>query len=369
MAEKLGQHMILLELFRERVLGQAPKRSIPTMDGAWRPNDRLETCARLALDVVQPTGLATGPDGTLFIASGQTILSARGPDYASVSSVGDVGGSVRALTWHPSLGLVAAVTGRGVVLGVDGPKQKVLSETDAGSLKNPTDVVVATDGSVFVTEGSSRIAGEHWVRDLMGKGEDGRLVRFAPGAHKGETIARGLAFPTGVGLEGDGTPIVCEAWRHRLLRIGAKGPQVMLDNLPAYPGSLLADGDGWWLSLFAPRSHIVEFVLEEDGFRQKMMEHIDPAFWISPSTDPREHHFQPVQVGSLRSQNIKKPWAPARSYGLVARLDAAFNPQRSYHSRSNGTRHGISAMTMLEDTLVVASEGANAILRPQIGQE
>ena len=61
--------MILMELFRERVLGQAPRRSIPPMDGAWRPNDRLEHCRALPFDVARPTALASAPDGRLFIAS------------------------------------------------------------------------------------------------------------------------------------------------------------------------------------------------------------------------------------------------------------------------------------------------------------
>ena len=361
--------MILMELFRERVLGHAPRRSIPPMDGAWRPNDRLEECRALPFDVARPTGLASAPDGRLFIASGNRVLLATGPDYASASAVATFPGAVRALAWHPRLNLIAAVSGQGLVTMVDQGNGSVVSDCDGGPLLYPTAVAVAPDGAILATEGSRTLPGEAWVRDLMRKGADGRVVRLANGEGRGTTLADGLAFPSGIGIAPDGTVIVSEAWRHRLLRLTAGKPAVVLDNLPGYPASILPRVGGWWLSLFAPRSHIVEFVLEEDAFRSRMMTHIDPAFWISPSTDPREHHFQPVQVGALRSQNIKKPWAPPRSYGLIVALDDQFTAQTSYHSRSNGTRHGIGALAIAEGILFAACEGANVILMPQAGQE
>ena len=126
--------MILMELFRERVLGQAPRRSIPPMDGAWRPNDRLEECRALPFDVARPTGLASAPDGRLFIASGNQVLLATGPDYASASAVATISGAVRTLAWHPRLNLIAAVSGLGLVTGLDRGNRSVLSDCDGGPL-------------------------------------------------------------------------------------------------------------------------------------------------------------------------------------------------------------------------------------------
>ncbi len=49
-------------------------------------------------------------------------------------------------------------------------------------------------------------------------------------------------------------------------------------------GSDNAGGGGFWLSFFAVRTHLVEFVLREDDFRQEMMKTIpNPAYWISPA--------------------------------------------------------------------------------------
>ena len=57
----------------------------------------------------------------------------------------------------------------------------------------------------------------------------------------------------------------------------------MLENLPAYPGRLSRGADGAiWLALFAPRSQLVEFVLSEDRYRRRMIDEIDPDYWIAP---------------------------------------------------------------------------------------
>ena len=56
------------------------------------------------------------------------------------------------------------------------------------------------------------------------------------------------------------------------------------------------------------------------------------------------------------------PWAPARSYGLVARLDENWQPVASFHSRADGTRHGITSALEADGRLLAASRGSNAVV-------
>lgn len=60
---------------------------------------------------------------------------------------------------------------------------------------------------------------------------------------------------------------------------------------------------------------------------------------------------------------VLKPWAPARSYGLVVRLDADFQPQYSLHSRVGGYNHGVTAVAEFHGVLLVLSKGASKVLR------
>jgi len=93
-------------------------------------------------------------------------------------------------------------------------------------------------------------------------------------------------------------------------------------NLPGYPARLAkAKGGGFWLSFFAVRTHLVEFVLREDDFREEMMRTIDPSLWVAPALATSGHCLEPMQFGSIKALGIQKPWAPPRSYGLLVRID------------------------------------------------
>ena len=84
---------------------------------------------------------------------------------------------------------------------------------------------------------------------------------------------------------------------------------------------------GFWLALFAPRNQLVEFVLREDKYRRRMIDGVDPAYWIAPALASGESFLEPIQGGARKKLNRLKPWSPSWSYGLVARCDAAMRPQ------------------------------------------
>src|SRR6185437_8763876 len=100
-------------------------------------------------------------------------------------------------------------------------------------------------------------------------------------------LAGGLAFPNGLALAADKRIYVSEAWLHRVVALNhqnAEAPSILLHDLPAYPGRIAPAPDGgFWLSLFAPRNQLIEFVLRENGYRRRMIDDIDPAFWIAPA--------------------------------------------------------------------------------------
>lgn len=348
--------MILKDIFYERVLGRPVRRHLPSLDGAWRPNDALEHCDALLEGVSDPTGVAVDAEARLYIASGTRVLLVTD---AGVTQVSDLGGRVHGLSWSAATGLIAGVTGRGVVTKIGTAEERAFSETDGAPLRHPTAVLALPDGGIMACEGSQHFAAAEWTRDLMSKGRSGRVLHFAAGSDRARVLRGDLAYPSAIALDAKGAAVIAESWEHRLI---SQDGQRLGVELAGYPGGILRHGDGWVLSLFAPRSHIIEFVLEEDEFRQRMMSQIEPDYWIAPSTDPTEHPFHPAQVGGLRSQNILKPWAPPRSYGLVAELGADFLAKRSWHSRAGGKRHGMDALVGYRGKVVAASRGANALI-------
>jgi len=132
----------------------------------------------------------------------------------------------------------------------------------------------------------------------------------------------------------------------------------VLENLPAYPGRLARGaGDAIWLSLFAPRSQLVEFVLSEDRYRRRMIDEIGADYWVAPCLRSGLSALEPTQQGGVKQLGVIKPWSPSRSYGLVARLDRAYRPMASLHSRANGRRHGVTSCLAWGERLYFTAKG------------
>ncbi len=178
-------------------------------------------------------------------------------------------------------------------------------------------------------------------------------------------MADGLRWPYGAWSH-QGRIVVSESWSHRLLALdpaGAARPQTVLADLPGYPARLAGAADGGlWLAVFAPRSQLIEFVLREDGYRRRMLNEIDSDYWIAPTMANGRSFLEPIQGGALKQMGVLKPWAPSRSYGMVIKLDAEFEPLMSFHSRADGSRHGTTSALEHAGALYVASKGGDVIV-------
>jgi hypothetical protein len=138
----------------------------------------------------------------------------------------------------------------------------------------------------------------------------------------------------------------------------------IIPALPGYPARIAtAEGGGFWLTVFACRTQLVEFVLQETDYRREMMRTIDPRYWVAPALSSGIDFREPLQTGSVKQMGILKPWAPPRSYGLVIRFNDDFIPVYSLHSRVGGRHHGIVAVAQRDDDLYVLSKGAGRILK------
>ena len=131
-----------------------------------------------------------------------------------------------------------------------------------------------------------------------------------------------------------------ESWNHRLSQRGDHRPRhrasrrIVVGNMPGYPARLARSAaGGFWLSVFAVRTHLVEFVLREDDFREEMMQTVPRDVWIGPALATSNDCEEPMQFGNIKALGIEKPWAPPRSYGLLVRIDEEGDAVESLHSR------------------------------------
>lgn len=343
----------------DRLLGRGDAAiTVPPMDGPLKPNRAIEDAETVAV-FDAPADMAW--DGqSLWVADGPRLMRC-GPSGTWVQQA-DLGRPVTALAWSDESGMLAAVGGEEIV-SVCGRWKPGLRVVAGKPLNCITGLAVAADGAVIVTQGSADFDPARWQHDLMHGGSSGRVCRLTADGSGDRELRAGLRYAFGALPVGDEL-WVAESWAHRVLRLVATDRPIVTDRLPAYPSRLApASGGGAWLTLFAPRTRLVEFVLREHAYRRRMVQEIDPRYWITPALASGTSFLEPLQGGSVKQLGILKPWAPPRSYGLVVRLDAAGLPVRSFHSRADGRNHGIVAACEANGHLYLLSLGAGKLLR------
>lgn len=338
--------------------------SVPAMDGVFKPDNRLEEAERLlalpGIDnlVASPTGLLCSSDKTLLRID---LDGAR----VSPAAVAEFPAPVTFVASAPGGRLAVGIEGDGLHVGQAGTWKRIELAPDMTSCL--TAGVFAPDGALFVCVGSRKHSTRHWKRDLMEHGASGGVFAVDPTGGSGRALAQGLAFPNGAAFLGDGRLAISESWRHRVIAIDPKSaarPMAMLEDLPAYPCRLSsAAGGGLWIALFAPRRQLFELVLREDDYRREMMATIDPDEWIGPELAGSAKPDQPLSQGSIRQMGVLKPWAPSRSYGLVARCDDKGLLRESWHSRADGSMHGITSICEYGGRVYATSRGSGTLLR------
>ncbi|WP_137934286.1 NHL repeat-containing protein [Mesorhizobium comanense] len=341
----------ILDVFRGKAV------TIPPLDGAFRPNTRLDDAPAFA-ELIEPDNLLASRD-RLLASSGNALYSiAAGVAPVVVETFPS---AVTALALSPSGELTVGLeTGKLLISGKE-------VSLPAG-IRCITALAYAEDGALWLANGSAEHAPSQWAADLMTKGASGSLWKRDAAGGDFRKLAGELAFPYGLHPIG-GDVLVSESWRHQLVRFGAAGSgTTILAHLPGYPARLSPASDGGaWLALFAPRNRLIEFVLQETHYRRDMIDQVPPAYWIAPALASSRSFLEPLQCGGIRTMGIHKPWSPSRSYGLVVRLDQKMQPQFSLHSRANGTRHGICSVADRDGKLFIASRGGDCVLAIDTG--
>lgn len=327
--------------------------TVPVLDGPLKPNQKLEEAPRL----LQANGLDN------------LAMTAEGIAYSSGRTLQTIGGAAKEfpaeITSLASDGAVLAVgldTG-GIAISGGADDGKVLG---AGEIPCPTAAIFAGSGRLVVANGAVNCTANDWRRDLMGRGRSGSVWAFDIASGKGEKLADGLAWPSGLASAPGGAVYVSESWRHRVLRLDPdrKAPVAVLSGLPAYPWRIVpAANGGYWLTFYSVRNQLVDFILREHGYRKRMIAEVPEAFWMAPALASNLSFEEPLQGSRLKQMGQMKPWAATLSYGLVARCDAAMQPAFSYHSRADGIVHGISSVIEDRGDLLVAAKGPGLLVR------
>lgn len=327
--------------------------SVPPFEAGLRPNSDLDTAAPLTAGDVHDIDDVTAIGDMLIYSNGSTVvLGLEQPIIA------ELGGRVTALTSDGSA-ILAAVETQGLVrLSVTGAVSAISDNPD---VRSGVTALAASGGRVIAAIGSATHRAGEWPESLLDGATDGRLLAVHDGGRI-EVIADQLAWPSGVLAEEDGTLVVTESHRHRVIRISGQQHETLLSALPAHPGRIVASTDGWWIAFPYPRNRAAEMFMTEPDVIAAMRAEVPREGWLVPTLRAENIYRDPLQIGQQRVMGVVKPWAPPRSYGLVAHVNRKGRVTHSHHSRPDGFRHGITGLVLVGNRLIVASAGARGLL-------
>jgi len=351
-----------LREWSDRLLGRGSAAiTVPVMDGMLKPNRVLDD-APVAAALPGLDDLAS--DGRTLWASAGAVLHRFDGGRFDESMRFDL--PISALAIGPQGQLAVGLGGRSVrLLDAGGCERARLDAIDGQPLHAVNALAFDGDGALLLSDGSQRRPVDAWCHDLMEHGRSGRVARWRCGGDGAvQTIAAGQRHAFGVLALADGSVLHSESWRHRVVATKGSAQRPLLAELPAYPSRMVpASRGGFWLTCFAARTQLVEFVLREDAYRRRMLAEVDPRHWIAPALASGQSFLEPLQGAGVKTMGVLKPWAPPRSYGLVIRVAADGRIERSLHSLVDGHHHGITAAAERGGALYAASRGSGRLLK------
>lgn len=288
----------------EPVAWQAP--APPGYTGAHARNERLARVRRIPVaPEIGPEHIEFGPDGRLYTGVLSGAVLRMDPDGTDIETVVKTGGRPLGLAFDAAGRLVIADALRGLLrLEASGRLAVLADEVDGEPIRYADAVVIAADGTMFLTDASRRLSPRVYgtfdaaLLDIMEHSCTGRVLAFDPVAGRARTVVGGLCFPNGVALSGDQRHVfVAETGEYRIWKVdvtardlyaraAAAGDDprasVILANLPGFPDNLTRSPDGkLWTGLTKPRSAAID-ALAGRPFLRAMTLRLPKSMWPVP---------------------------------------------------------------------------------------
>ncbi|MEV4703246.1 SMP-30/gluconolactonase/LRE family protein [Actinoplanes sp. NPDC049316] len=253
----------------------------------WRPPARHDRGRTAPLQVMRriPTG-GHGPEDVVFDAAGK-ILTGTGdgkivrldPVTGERTVLADTGGRPLGLHARADGGVLVCDHDRGLLeVRPDGAVEVLV-----GSVTFASNVVQATDGTIWFTTSTSRWDLANYLGDVFEHTCTGRLLRRDPDGTV-TTVLTGLKFGNGLVLAPDESYLLyAETTGYRIGRHWLTGPdagrtEVLADNLPGFPDNMSLGSDGLlWVGIAAPRNPLLDKLLPLPGLLRLLLWNVPEA--------------------------------------------------------------------------------------------
>ena len=182
----------------------------------------------------------------------------------------------------------------------DGSKRTLLGSIDGERPVYPNNLAIATDGTIYFTEASSKFGAEEYrgtynasVLDIMEHGGHGSVIEFNPATGAAVTLLDGLNYANGIAISADNSYLVIaetggyRVWKYWLSPERRGETELLIDNLPGFPDNIKTGLQGrFWMGIAAPRNPLLDRLSDKPWLR-KVVQRL-PAT-VRPQAVPASH--------------------------------------------------------------------------------
>ena len=274
-----------------------------------------------AEDVV--VGTSGADEGAVFTGTEDGSIFRIAPDGQQVDRVATTGGRPLGLELDLDGRLLVCDARRGV-LRIDtasGAVEAVTGSLDGAPMRFCNNAAIASDGTVWFSDSSTRYGIEQWKDDFVQNTRTGRLARLATDGSV-EVVLDGLAFANGVALSKDEDFVcVAETGARTVVRRWLTGNRagmrdLLCQNLPGYPDNIARGSDGLiWVSLASPVDPLVERLQTAPMVLRKLVTKIPEALQPKPKQTVRVQAYD--SDGTLVHDIDVRPADHGAAYHMV----------------------------------------------------
>jgi sugar lactone lactonase YvrE len=316
----------------------------PGYIGAHAPNTRLSGLHTIELeDEFGPEHILIGPDGKLYAAMTNGTVLRMDPDGGNREIFANTGGRVLGFDFDAQHQMIAADAMKGLLAIASDGRVSVLTDRVAADdpIRYANSVVVASDGTIYFTDSSTRFSALEWggtyeasVLDILEQAASGRVLEYDPATGTTHVVARGFSFANGLALSTDGRSLfVAETGRYRIWKIDSSARDVdvqsdsaqatvLFDNLPGYPDNVMRGREGRiWVGLFRPRNPAADG-LSNKPFMRKVLLRLPRS--LLPVGDPFSHVFAFDEQGRVVADMQDPSGAYPQTTGVTETADRLY---------------------------------------------
>lgn len=311
----LGAWLTLAPVPINPVAWDAPDH--PGYVGPFTPNTELADLEFIPLpDSPGPEDIAI-LNGMIYATSQVGDITRIDPATNRVEVIANTGGGPLGIEASQGVLYIADAHKGLLSLTEDGTLETLADTVDGTSIDYADDLDIGPDGTIYFSDASTKFGAKAngstmaaSLLEIMESRGTGRVLAYNPRTRQTRILANGLVFPNGVAMHPDGSVLVIETGRYRVLKINPDTGAMTdwISNLPGFPDNINPGPDGTFLmGLISPRSEWLDANAGKPAMRKLAMR-------LPPSMRPKAEAYAHIVQLDASGRVLRTFQDPAGAY-------------------------------------------------------